>query len=212
MLKINAGRDVFIFQPLGQSPRQEWMPRPDLTQEPEIWRLGLTPIIFLIIALTSIRATICTISSNTMESIYMNKMYENNDNSEKMLNDILSNALLYLHETPFSFASSAYVISFQSLIKMLCNNILKHILCPGHVTDVLYNQLLNTNRNLRLIKQLLAPCLLFTHTDIKHLKYSFIIFRNAIQVTTSLAAKSKTWRQCDRKIFQQKWQYQNCVK
>ena len=144
----------------------------------------------------------------------MEKMYENNDNSAKMLkqNGILSNALLYLHESPFSFASSPYVISFQSLIKMLCNNILKHILCPGHVTNALYNQLLNTNRNLRLIKQLLAPCLLFTHTDIKHLKYSFIIFRNAIQVTTSLAAKSKTWRQCDRKIFQQKWQYQNCVK
>ena len=32
---LNVGRDVFIFQPLGQSPRQEWMPRPDLTQEPE---------------------------------------------------------------------------------------------------------------------------------------------------------------------------------
>ena len=75
-----------------------------------------------------------------MESIFMVKMCENNDNSEKMLNDILSNALLYLHETPFSFASSAYVISFQSLIKMLCNNILKHILCPGHVTGALYNQ------------------------------------------------------------------------
>ena len=75
-----------------------------------------------------------------MESIYMDKIYENNDNSEKMLNDILSNALLYLHESPFSFASSPYVISFQSLIKMLCNNILKHILCPGHVTGALYNQ------------------------------------------------------------------------
>ena len=49
------------------------------------------------------------------------------------LNDILSNALLYLHESPFSFASSPYVISFQSLIKMLCN-ILKHILCPSHIT------------------------------------------------------------------------------
>ena len=54
------------------------------------------------------RATIYTISSNMTKSIYMNKTYENNDNSEKMLklNDILSNALLYLHETPFSFASS----------------------------------------------------------------------------------------------------------
>ena len=125
------------------------------------------------------------------------------------LNDILSNALLYLHESPLSFASSAYVISFQSLIKMLCNNILKHILCPGHITGALYNQLLNTKNNLRLTKQLLAPCLLFTHTDIKHLKYSFIIFRNAIQVTPTLAPKAKAWPQCDRKIFQQKWQYQN---
>ena len=111
---------------------------------------------------------------------------------------------------PSPLPALLYVISFQSLIKMLCN-IPKHILCPGHITDVLYNQLINTNSNLRLIKQLLAPCLLFTHTDIKHLKYSFIIFRNAIQVTTSLAAKSKTWRQCDRKIFQQKWQYHTFV-
>ena len=158
-------------------------------------KVGVVAKHFLIITLISIRATIYTISSNTMESIYMNKMYENNDNSEKMLNDILSNALLYLHETPFSFASSAYVISFQSLIKMLCN-IPKHILCPGHITDVLYNQLINTNSNLRLIKQLLAPCLLFTHTDIKRLKYFFIIFRNAIQVTPTLAAKSKAWPQC----------------
>ena len=38
---------------------------------------------FLIIALTSIRDTIYTISSNTMESIYMDKIYENKDNSEK---------------------------------------------------------------------------------------------------------------------------------
>ena len=125
-------------------------------------KVGVVANHFLIIALTSIRATIYTISSNMMESIYMDRIYENNDNSEKMLNDILSNALLYLHETPFSFASSPYVISFQSLIKMLCNNILKHILCPGHVTNALYNQLLNTNRNLRLIKQLLAPCCVFT--------------------------------------------------
>ena len=75
-----------------------------------------------------------------MESIYMDRIYENNDNSEKMLklNDILSNALLYLHESPFSFASSPYVISFQSLIKMLCN-ILKHILCPGHITGYITN-------------------------------------------------------------------------
>ena len=127
-------------------------------------KVGVVTNHFLIIALTSIRATIYAISSTMMESIYMNKIFENNDNSKKMLkvNSILSNALLYLHETPFSFASSAYVISFQSLIKMLCNNILKHILCPGHVTGALYNQLLNTNRNLRLIKQLLTPCCVFT--------------------------------------------------
>ena len=35
-LFLNVGHDVFIFQPLGQSLRQEWMPRPDRTQEPEI--------------------------------------------------------------------------------------------------------------------------------------------------------------------------------
>ena len=105
-------------------------------------KVGVVTNHFLIIALTSIRATIYAISSTMMESIYMNKIFENNDNSKKMLkvNSILSNALLYLHETPFSFASSPYVISFQSLIKMLCNNILKHILCPGHVTGALYNQ------------------------------------------------------------------------
>ena len=178
------------------------MPRPDLTQEPEIGRLGLLPIIFWL-SPWFLSGQRFTQSHQIWWSPFI-WTFENNINSAKMLkqNGILSNALLYLHETPFSFASSAYVISFQSLIKMLCNNILKHIFCPGHITGALYNQLLNTNRNLRWIKQLLAPCLLFLHTDIKHLKYSFIIFRNAIQVTPTLSAKSKAWPQCDRKIFQ----------
>ena len=101
-----------------------------------------------------------------MKSIYMDKIYEYNDNSAKMLKlyDILSNALLYLHESPFSFASSPYVISFQSLIKMLCN-ILKHILCPGHITDALYNQPTSKYQSQFTINKAVVDPLLCVYTD-----------------------------------------------